>query len=86
MPVYGVPECLLSDRGANLLAHIMQNVCQILGITKLNTMAYHPQANGMIEWLNRTLKATLRKSAAKFGKQWDPFHTRGDVGLLQHAA
>ncbi len=73
LPVFGVPEALLSDRGTNLLAHIMQDVCRLLGITKLNTTAYHPQCNGMIERLNRTLKAMLRKHAAKFGCQWDRY-------------
>ena len=71
LPLFGVPEFLLSDRGANLLAHVVKDVCQLLGITKLNTTAYHPQCDGMVERMNRTLKAMLRKNAAKFGAQWD---------------
>ena len=71
LPLFGVPESLLSDRGTNLLAHVMQDVCRLLGITKLNTTAYHLQCDGMVERLNRTLKAMLRKHAAKFGNQWD---------------
>ena len=50
VPMFGVPEALLSDRGTNLLSHLMKEVCELL---------------------NRTLKATLRKHAAKFGTQWD---------------
>ena len=73
VPIFGVPESLLSDRGANLLANVMTDVCSLLGITKLNTTAYHPQCNGMIERMNRTLKAMLRKHAVKFGPQWDKF-------------
>ena len=73
MPMFGVPEALLSDRGTNLLSHLMQEVCQLLGITKLNITTYHPACNGMVERLNRTLKATLRKHAVKFGMQWDRF-------------
>ena len=72
-PSFGCPEALLSDRGTNLLANIVQDVCQLLGITKLNTTAYHPQCNGMIERMNRTLKAMLRKHVAKFGGQWDMY-------------
>ena len=48
VPVIGVPEALLSDRGTNLLAHVMLDVCSLLGITKLNTTAYHPQCNVMV--------------------------------------
>ena len=67
VPLFGVPEALLSDRGANLLSHLMQDVCTLIGVKKLNTTAYHPQCDGMIERFNRTLKGMLRKHAAKFG-------------------
>lgn len=73
VPMIGVPDALLSDRGTNLLSHLMQDVCQLLGVTKLNTTAYHPQCDGMIERLNRTLKAMIRKHVAKFGNQWDKY-------------
>ena len=73
VPLFGVPDALLSDRGTNLLSHLMRDVCQLLGVTKLNTTAYHPQCDGMVERLNRTLKAMLRKTCAKFGRQWDRF-------------
>jgi len=64
----------LSDRGANLLAHVMQDMCALLGTHKLNTTtAYHSQFDGMVERLNRTLKAMLRKHAARFGPQWDRY-------------
>ena len=71
VPMFGVPEALLTDRGTNLLSHLMLDVCKLLGIEKLNTTSYHPECDGMIERLNRTLKAMLRKRAAQFGAQWD---------------
>jgi len=71
VPLFGVPEALLTDRGANLLSHLVLDVCALLGIEKLNTTAYHPQCDGMVERFNRTLKAMLRKRAAQFGSQWD---------------
>ena len=73
IPVFGVPECLLSDRGTNLLSSLMQDLCRILGITKLNTTAYHPQCDDAVERFNRTLKTILHKHAAKFGSRWDRF-------------
>ena len=73
VPFFGVPENLLSDRGANLLSHLMMDICKLLGIHKLNTTAYHPQCNGMVERFNRTLKTALRKHAARFGTQWDKY-------------
>jgi len=73
VPAFGVLEALLSDRGTNLLSHLMQDVCNLLGTRKLNTTAYHPQCDGMVERFNRTLKTMLRKHAAKFGNQWDKY-------------
>lgn len=73
VPFFGVPESLLSDRGTNLLSHLMLSLCELLGIKKLNTTAYHPQCDGMVERFNRTLKAMLRKHAAQFGPQWDDY-------------
>ena len=73
IPFFGVPEALLSDRGANLLSHLMRDVCGMLGIEKLNTTAYHPECNGMVERFNRTLKSMLRKHADQFGCQWDEY-------------
>ena len=71
--MFGVPESLLSDRGANLPANVIMDVCSLLGTTKLNTTACHPQCNGMIERMNCTLKAMLRKHTVKFRPQWDNF-------------
>ena len=73
IPFFRVPEALLSDRGANLISHLMTDLCELLGVKKLNTTAYHPQCNGMVERFNRTLKSSLRKHAAWFGPQWDRY-------------
>ena len=73
VPMFGVPEALLSDRGTNLLSCLMQDVCKLLGMKKLNTTAHHPQCNGMVERFNRTLKTMLRKHVSRFGMQWDTY-------------
>ena len=73
IPFFGVPENLLSVRRTNLLSHLMKDLCKMLGIKKLNTTAYHPACDGMVERFNRTLKTMLRKHAARFGQQWDRF-------------
>ena len=73
VPWFGVPEALLSDRGANLLSHLVLDLCKLLGITKLNTSSYHPQCDGAVEPFNRTLKQILRRHVARFGRQWDRY-------------
>ena len=34
IPFFGVPEALLSDRGTNLLSHLMKDVCKLLGVNR----------------------------------------------------
>ncbi len=56
VPTIRVPENLLSDRGTNIISHLMAEVCKALGITKLNTTAYHTQCDGLVKRCTRTLK------------------------------
>jgi hypothetical protein len=59
-----VPEALLSDRGTNLLSHLMRDVCRLLGIEKYNTTAYHPQCNGLNERFN-LIQSHIKNDAQK---------------------
>ena len=70
---HGVPRELLSDRGANLLSDLIQYICQITGMKKINTTAYHPQTDGLVENFNKTLRAMIAKHAQKFGNCWDKY-------------
>ena len=68
---HGVPERLLSDRGPNFLSELVQEVCKLLGTTKVNMSGYHPQCDGLVEKFNSTLINMLAKSVNKYGHDWD---------------
>ncbi len=68
---HGVPAELSSDRGAAFLSNLMKGVCQLMGIHKVNTTAYHPQTDGLVERFNRTLTDMLAKKVERSGKDWD---------------
>ena len=68
---YGVPQCLHSDQGANLVSDVIQSLCILLGIQRTQTTAYHPQGNGQVERFNRTLEAMLSKVVTENQKDWD---------------
>ena len=46
IPWHGVPVQLLFDRGMAFLSKLMKEVYKLLGLKKVNTMAYHPQTDG----------------------------------------
>ena len=68
---HGVPEQLLSDRRTNFLSEVIQEVCTLLGVEKVNTSGYHPQTDGLIESFNRTIIATFSECVKKHGRDWD---------------
>ena len=68
---HGVPEELLSDRGANFLSDLMHCVCEILGVEKINTSGYHPQTDGLVERFNSTLINMISKSCEVQNHDWD---------------
>ena len=73
IPRHGVPSELLSDRGTAFLSQLMLDVYKLMGITKTNTTAYHPQTDGLVERFHRTLTDMLAKNVDKSGKDWDKF-------------
>ena len=68
---HGVPAELLSDRGAAFLSTLMWEVCQLMDIHQVNTTAYHPQTDGLVERFNRTLTEMLAKKVERNGQDWD---------------
>ena len=42
-----------------------------MGIKKLNTTAYHPHTDGLVERFNRTLLDMLFKTVKSGGRDWD---------------
>lgn len=68
---YGVPVSIHSDQGANLCSDLIQKTCDLLGIHRTQTSAYHPQGNGQVERFNRTLQAMLSKMIEEQQTTWD---------------
>ncbi len=68
---HGIPEVLLSDRGANFLSSLIQEVCSLLGVKKINTSGYHPQTDGLVEKFNSTLVSMIAKSCDVRDRDWD---------------
>jgi len=68
---HSVPSQLLSDHGAAFLSRLMMEICNLLGVKKINTTAYHPQTNGLTERFNRMLTDMLAKRVEKNRRDWD---------------
>lgn len=56
---FGCPMRLTTDQGRQFESHLFTNLSKYLGIYKIHTTAYHPQANGKVERWHRVLKSAL---------------------------
>ena len=68
--IFGAPARLLSDRGANFMSNILNEMCRILGIKKLQTMPYHPQTNWLVERLHQTMMRMIGKLGEDKKANW----------------
>ncbi|MEM7069993.1 MAG: DDE-type integrase/transposase/recombinase, partial [Pseudomonadota bacterium] len=68
---HSAPRQLLSDRGANFLSKLVQEICRMCDTRKINTTAYHPQTDGLVERSNRTLMDILSKMVSENQRDWD---------------
>ena len=66
---FGVPRIVTSDRGAQFTSKAWTASLERLGVSTVNTTAYHPQSNGLVERFHRSLKNALR-CAVSASKSW----------------
>ena len=71
---YGMIQEIISDMGGEFNNKLMQEICKYFKIKHITTSAYHPQANGMIERFNQTMKGCINKSLKEGdGPNWDHY-------------
>uniref|UniRef100_A0A5S6QAE0 Integrase catalytic domain-containing protein n=1 Tax=Trichuris muris TaxID=70415 RepID=A0A5S6QAE0_TRIMR len=55
---FGVCLKVTSDQGRQFVSGIWRDICQLLGLQSVTTLAYEPQQNGLVERMHRDLKAS----------------------------
>ena len=56
---FGVPLYIITDRGSQFESELFTELSSLIGFHRLRTTSYHPQTNGMVERMHRTLKAAI---------------------------
>jgi len=60
-----------TDQGTCFEGEVFKEFCRRLHIHKSRTTAFHPQCNGAVERLNRTLMEMLKRKAGHAPNTWD---------------
>ena len=58
--LHGLPKSIISDRGPQFAAGLIQKLNEILGIKSKLSTAFHPQTNGQTKRVNQELEQYLR--------------------------
>lgn len=69
---WGLPDFILSDRGAQFVSTLFQELCQRWSVKPKLTTSYHPQTN-MTERINRTLKCMISAYVDYNHRKWDQY-------------
>lgn len=68
--VFGFPERIHSDQGANFESQLISELLRVSGVRKSHTTPYHPMGNGSVERFNRTLGGMIRALSPAEKADW----------------
>ena len=68
--IFGAPARILSDRSANFMSSVIDEMYKILSMKKLQTMPYHPQTNGLVDRSHQTIVRMIGKLVEDKKANW----------------
>jgi hypothetical protein len=67
---FGIPKILITDNGKQFDNKMFAEQCNLFGIQQKFTSVYHPQANGQVENVNRTILQGLKRRLEESKGNW----------------
>ena len=57
---FGAPLIITTDQVRQFESHLYNALCKLMGNMHINATSYHLEVNGMVECIQRSLKAAIR--------------------------
>ncbi|KAJ1209515.1 hypothetical protein NDU88_004893 [Pleurodeles waltl] len=70
IPCFGFPISLETDRGSHFNNEVIKLLCAALNIEQKLHCSYRPEASGLVEQMNGTLKSRMAKICASTNLKW----------------
>ncbi|KAJ1138388.1 hypothetical protein NDU88_004775 [Pleurodeles waltl] len=70
IPRFGFPVSIESDRGRHFDSEVIKLLCATLDIEQKLHCSYRPEASGLVEQINGTLKSRMAKMCAATNMKW----------------
>jgi hypothetical protein len=68
--LHGLPQTITSDRGTQFISDLWGRVCQLLGVQRNLSTAFHPQTDGLTERANSDIEVVARTYANYAQDNW----------------
>ena len=68
--IFRAPASLLSKWATNFMSRIIDKLCTLLGMKRLQTTPYHLQTNGLVERSHQTIMQMIRKLGEDKKANW----------------
>ena len=76
--LHGLPDDIVSDRGAPFISHFWKCLFHILATTTKLSTTFHPQTYGQTKHVNKVLKQYLRRVVSYQQDDWTTFLSLGE--------
>lgn len=79
---FGMPDSIVSDRGAQFVSSFWTELCRIMGTKVKLTTAYNPNVDGQTEIMNQYIKQRLRPFCTYYQDNWGSLLPVMDIAQL----
>lgn len=78
---HGLPSAIVSDRGTQFVGALWARVCQLLGIVRRLSTAFHPETDGSTERMNQTVETYLRTFISHAQDNWTEWLPMAELAI-----